>query len=525
MKKPRDASQSDLPSEASDRDGARALSPASSAASSPALSRRAALQGLGIGLGAVAIGCGSEADLPGAPGDGTGEPPATSSPPSGPSGSQTPDAPGPGPTPSQPPQLGPKELLAGVEHIVVLMMENRSFDHFLGALSTDKAYVNKATVDGLKGTESNPAPDGSSVAVFKMSNFTPEDPPHSWDAAHAQFNDGKNDGFVKAHAGDSEDEAMGYHDRSQIPLYYWFADQFAVCDRWFSSVMGPTWPNRYYLHATTAKGKKNNVPILAAPRTIWDELKSKNLTAKNYAAGVVSWTLGGFPGKSLGGLVAPIGQFFDAAEKGTLPAFSLIDPDYQASDDHPAHNILRGQAFVASVYKALAESPLWPKTLLIVTYDENGGFYDHVAPPKTVDEDPDFTQLGFRVPAFVIGPTVKKGYVSKTQLEHSSVAATLRTRWGIGSLSKRMDVSNDISDCIDAGKVKAPAAPPAGMPQVAMTMQNALYDGVGASSQPTLQQMVDDKTITAVATANHQARIGSWLEHAVRLGAVRIVGG
>ena len=205
--------------------------------------------------------------------------------------------------------------------------------------------------------------------------------------------------------------------------------------------------------------------------------------------------------------------------------FSLIDPDFQASDDHPSHNILRGQAFVASVYKALAESPLWPKTLLIVTYDENGGFYDHVPPPKTVDDDKEFEQLGFRVPAFVIGPTVKKGYVSKTQLEHSSVAATLKTRWDIGSLSKRMDATKDISDCIDAMKLKAPVAPPMGMPQVAMTLQSALYDGVGPSSQPMLEEMLANGTISPIDTRNHQARIGSWLEHAVRLGAVRIVGG
>ena len=492
---------------------------------SDVLSRRAALQGLGIGLGTIAVGCGGDdGSIPGpagtGSGTGTGEAPTTSSSPTVPGATE------PGADPEKPaePKLGPKELLEGIEHIVVLMMENRSFDHFLGALSSDAAYANKSTVDGLKGTETNPAPDGSNVAVFKMSNFTPEDPPHGWDAARDQFNDGKNDGFVKAHAGKSQDEAMGYHDRSQIPLYYWFADNFAICDAWFSSVMGPTWPNRFYLHATTSKGKKNNTPLFQAPRTIWDELKSKSLSAKNYAAGVTTWIVGGFPTKALSGTSAPIGQFFEAAKDGSLPSFSLIDPDYLASDDHPAHNILRGQAFVASVYKALAESPLWPKTLLIVTYDENGGFYDHVPPPKTVDDDPEFAQLGFRVPAFVIGPTVKKGYVCKTQLEHSSVAATLKTRWDIGSLSKRMDATNDISDCIDSAKVKAPAAPPMGMPQVAMTLQNALYDNVGVSSQPALDEMVAKGIAPAIDTRDHQARIGSWLEHAVRLGAVRIVG-
>lgn len=488
------------------------------------LSRRAALQGLGIGLGTIAVGCGGDGVgpvEPAGPGPETGAPPTTAAAPTDPGTSPPVDVP---PSNDPEPTLGSKELLAGIEHIVVLMMENRSFDHFLGALSSDAAYANKSTVDGLTGSESNPAPDGSSVAVFKMANFTPDDPPHGWDAAHAQFNEGKNDGFVKAHAGESQDEAMGYHDRSQIPLYYWFADNFAVCDAWFSSVMGPTWPNRFYLHATTSKGKKDNKPLFLAPKTIWDALRDKNLSAKNYAAGVTTWALGGFPTKALDGTSAPISQFFEAAKDGSLPSFSLIDPDYQASDDHPAHNILRGQAFVASVYKALAESPLWPKTLLVITYDENGGFYDHVPPPKTVDDDPEFTQLGFRVPAFVIGPTVKKGYVCKTQLEHCSIAATLKTRWDIDSLSTRMAATSDISDCIDPMKVKAPAAPPAGMPQVAMTMKDALYDGVGASSQPMLDELVVKGIAPALDRRDPQARIASWLEDAVRLGAVRIVG-
>ncbi len=485
------------------------------------LSRRAALQGIGLGLGMAGVGCASDStpvDDPPAPSPAPG---SKNSPPPSSTTAPTPTTPPDTTTPPKLPQT-PKELLAGIEHIVVLMMENRSFDHFLGALSLDSAYANKATVNGLKGTETNPAPTGPDVTVFKMANFTPEDPPHSWTRSHEQFNDGKNDGFVKAHAGASQNEVMGYHDRSQIPLYYWFADNFTVCENWFASVMGPTWPNRYYLHATTSKGKKDNSSMGFAPaKTIWDALKDKNVTGKNYAAGITTWLVGGMPTKGPG-VLAQIGSFFDACSSAKLPPFCIIDPDYTASDDHPSHNIQRGQAFVASVYQALAQSALWSKTLLVITYDEHGGFFDHVAPPKTVDDDPEFEQLGFRVPAFIIGPTVKKGYVCKTQLEHSSVAATLKTRWDIADLTKRMGATNDISDCIDPAKAIAPAPPPTGMPQVAMTLADALYDGVGQSSQPALDAMVD-KGAPTVNPRNHQARIGAWLEHATRLGAVRIV--
>ena len=485
------------------------------------ISRRRALHGLNaLGLTATAACGGSSVDAPSDPVDPT---PGATKPPEGVAG--TPPAPTPPPDPA-PSALSPKELLAGIEHIIVLMMENRSFDHFLGALKSDAGYANKATVDGLKGDETNPAPDGSPVSVFKMSNFTPEDPPHSWQACHAQWSGGKNDGFVKEHAGASQDEVMGFHDRSQIPLYYWFADNFAVCDAWHASVLGPTWPNRFYLHSATSKGKKDNTPFLTgAPDTVWDRLKSKGLSYKNYTAGPAAFYTGGYAGKLLQmNPTARISQFFDAAKSGTLPSFCIIDPDFTASDDHPAHDIMRGQAFVASVYKALADSPAWSKTLFIITYDEHGGFFDHVPPPRTTDDDPEFERLGFRVPAFVIGPTVKKGYVCKTVLEHSSVAATLKTRFDIASLSKRMDASKDVSDCIDPQKVKAPSLPPTGMPQVAMTKARALTAGVGPWSQPTLARMIDDGVVAPIDDRSHEARIGEWLDYAVELGAVRLVG-
>lgn len=485
------------------------------------LTRRKALQGIGVGVGMAAVGCGASEGDP-AP---TPEPGPTATTPTAPTTTSTPPSPPPTPTPEPPKPLTAKDLLAGIDHIVVLMMENRSFDHFLGALKTDAGYAAKATVEGLTGTESNPAPDGSTVTVFKMDNFTPEDPPHGWAAVHKQHNGGKNDGFVTEHAGASQNEVMGFHDRSQIPLYYWLADNFAVCDNWYASVLGPTWPNRFYLHATTSKGKKDNTPFLVgAPDTVWDRLKEKGLSFKNYAAGVTTWYTGGFAGKLLSlNPSANINEFFDAAKNGKLPAFSIIDPDYAASDDHPSHNILRGQAFVASVYKALSEGPGWNKTLFIITYDEHGGFFDHVPPPKAVDDNAEFQTQGFRVPAFVIGPTVKKGYVCKKQLEHSSVAATLKTRFDIKSLSKRMDAALDVSDCIDPLKVKAPAKPPSGMPVVAMTMETALYDGVGQHSQPTLQKLVEEGLASKVDDRSDQERIAGWLDHAQRLGAVRVI--
>jgi phospholipase C len=499
------------------------------------VTRRKALTIIGgAGVGVLATGCGSsgatvvESAAPPPPVGTTPKPDAGVTWPSTGEidGGPIPDAAAP-PDAGEEPELSSKELLSTIDTIVVVVMENRSFDHFFGALAKDATYPSAASVDGLSGTESNPASSGNApVTVFKMDNFTPQDPPHDWASVHAQWDNGANDGFVKAHAGASENEVMGYHDRTQLPFYYWLADNYTICDRWFCSVLGPTWPNRYYIHAATSNGKKDNTPPLGPGfDTVWDRLKAKGKTYRNYYDGPVAWYVGAFLGK-LGTMnpTARIDQFFADAKDGVLPSFSLIDPDFTASDDHPSHNIQRGQAFVASIYKALAASPQWSRCLLVITYDEHGGFYDHVPPPAATDANPEFAHMGFRVPAIVVGPTVRKGYVTSTVLEHSSIAATLATRFEIASLSKRMDDSSDIACCIDPKLYKNPSPPPANVPAVPLKLGAALYEGIGESSQPTLDAMIASGQIPEhlIDRRSPTERIRAWLSHAERLGAVRI---
>ena len=346
------------------------------------ITRREALAGIG---GIVTVGCGSSQNTADAAPDAPVPNDAAAD------VAQSPDVLDAGPPPTS------SELLAGIESVVVLMMENRSFDHFLGSLKLDTTYAQKGVVDGLTGMETNPDPNNAPIQAFKMSNFTPADPPHGWDPSHRQWNMGKNDGFVKEHAGASQNEVMGYHDRAQLPFYYWLADNFTVCDRWYASVMGPTWPNRFYLHACSSGGKKDNTPFLTGgPTTLWSRLKASGKTFKNYRAGIVAFYTGGFVGQMFQlNPVVPIADFFNDAKNGTLPNFAIIDPDFQGADDHPSHDILKGQVFVASIYKAIAESPQWNKTLFVIIYDEHGGFFDHVAPTTTKDDLPEFEQLGF----------------------------------------------------------------------------------------------------------------------------------
>jgi len=482
------------------------------------VSRRRVLLGMG---GLLAAACGST----------TGEPsveptpplPSSSSPPPPPPKEDAGSVDAARPDTSTP-APSPEELLSTVDAIVVLMMENRSFDHYLGALKSDATYAHKATVTGLTGTESNPSPSGAAIPVFKLNNFTPADPPHSYDACHAQWNNGKNDGFVKAHAGRSENEVMGFHDRTQLPFYYWLADNYTVCENWFASVMGPTWPNRFYLHAATSSGKTGNTPfITGGPDTIWEKLRSSGKTYKNYTASVVAWYTGGFVGKLLSlNPVKQISEFFADAKNGTLPNFSIIDPDFTSNDDHPDHDIRQGQAFVASIYKALADSPQWKRVLFVITYDEHGGFFDHVAPPTTVDQLADFKQLGFRVPAFVIGPTVRRGHLESTTFEHVSVLSTVKTRFGVTALNQRMANARELSVCIDPAFYKNPQPPAPGMPQVVV---GRIPRGVGVSSQPELEAMVARGDIPdefVVDRRSAQVRYDAFLAEAQRLGTVRI---
>ncbi|HEY8376088.1 MAG TPA: alkaline phosphatase family protein [Nannocystis sp.] len=368
--------------------------------------------------------------------------------------------------------LAPEELLAPIEHIVVLMMENRSFDHYFGA----RKLVEGLAVDGLTGTESNPSVSLGDITVFKMDEFQPKDPPHGWDECHNQFNLGENNGFAfeneKKNPGYTE-QVMGYHVREQIPVLYALADNFALCERWFASVMGPTWPNRYYLNACTSNGGKTNFPDPFIT-TLWHRCDDAGISSKIYFTDV-PWVAGAFPfvptvwnklsddgGFDLNTLTNPndLERFFEDAAAGTLPNFVCIDPGFTSNDDHPDHDITLGQILIGSIYKALAESPLWSKTLFIITYDEHGGFYDHVPPPKTVDALEEFKQLGFRVPSLVIGPHVRKGCVVSTLFEHCSVGATLMRRFGLQPLNERMATANDVSSCINPAYLDNPQPPP-----------------------------------------------------------------
>jgi phospholipase C len=366
---------------------------------------------------------------------------------------------------------------------VYMMMENRSYDHMFGARSM--APESKPG-NGLPTPTTFSNPDINGVAV---TSFTPDltalcalDPPHDWDAARVQWNQGANDGFLLAQQTKYKDDPrykddptvlrqpMQYLVRSDVPVSWALADHYATADRWFCAVMGPTLPNRYYWHAGSSEGKMDNTaPVggLNGP-SIYHRLDAKGIPWAYYYGSIPVVPLYNGLGNDIPKM-QPFQQFFADAKAGVLPPVVYIDPAFDVNDDHPPIHPIHGQELIASVYNALATSPQWKNCLLLITYDENGGFFDHVSPPQTVDQraDQGFNQLGFRVPAIVAGPYVKQSYVSSVQYEHCSALRELEAAFGLEPINQRTMTANDLSDFIDTERLaKGDWAKPITLPTV-----------------------------------------------------------
>jgi len=381
----------------------------------------------------------------------------------------------------------------GITTYVYMMMENRSYDHFFGA----RSMLEGKAGDGLKMSMVNNDLNGNPIAPWAPSvdQMCDPDPPHGWVALHNSWNAGACDGFVKSHQMDHNSttliDPMQYLSRTQLPVSYALADAYTSCDRYFCSVMGPTLPNRAYWHAATSFGigpddnanaeiltTFNNVPV----PTIYNRLQDKKVDWAYYYGSIPVVSLLGNPGpyqidlgpndgtgkiRKFGDYEGLTGQFFKDAAAGTLPSVCYIDPFFYLNDDHPPIHPINGQLLVSAVYNALANSPQWKNCMLVITYDENGGFFDHVSPPTTVDDTLDkfgidgFQQMGFRVPTLVAGPYAKQNYVSSVVYDHTSPLKHLQNVFGLDTLNVRMDAANDLTDCIDMERLMAnePADP------------------------------------------------------------------
>jgi len=461
----------------------------------------------------------------------------------------------PGPLP-QPALPAGTDLLPQIKHIVVLMMENHSYDSYLGML--------RGRGEGLplgprgEPDVSNTGTDGGVVRAFRQPATKQHQgvPSQSWRASHVQWGQGRNDGFVtstqavqaeaRAGTGPAADTAvaaagtgMGYWSESDLPFYYGLARTFPLADHWFSSCLGPTFPNRRFLIAGTAHGLIDDFSydLLDYPPagTIFDTLTEHNISWVNYHAvakdgsrwkhyarhkqkmirrGLRS------AGRSLPAVtrdtrkdiqftadVFPLGigrymehirgtdQFFTDADDGTLPAFSLVDPDFGSYSEENPQDIQRGESFAAEVINRVMHGKGWPGTLLIWVYDEHGGYYDHVPPPTAIAPDQvegrsvightllgsllrpvlphlvkskenqdagphRYDQYGFRVPAVIVSPYARADYVCSELFDHTSVLKLLQEKWNLPPLTARDAAARSPLHALDLTGTPAFAEPP-----------------------------------------------------------------
>jgi phospholipase C len=365
-----------------------------------------------------------------------------------------------------------------LDHLVLVMQENRSFDHYLSGLTHGGVDVASPTVTNL-------APDGTPIQRFHASEYCiSSDVNHEWDGDRTQFNGGKMDGFAISNATPDDPtghRAMGYMTEEDLPFYYDLARTFAISDRHFCSAPGNTAPNRMYFATASSRGATDSQDL---PQTDKNGVPLENFYSLVAHAGI-KWkfySAGGTP--QLGSLIATnanflseatanfgsIEDFYADAAAGTLPQVSYIDEATTddktcLSNEHPTKSPQLGQRFIANVVNALMASPNWKSSALFVTWDEHGGFYDHVYPPhacppddfppvayvnqKMVNKDGAFDIYGPRVPLFVVSPYVKRGHVSHHVSDHTSILRFVETRFNLPALTARDANADPLFDLFD----------------------------------------------------------------------------
>jgi phospholipase C len=365
----------------------------------------------------------------------------------------------------------------GIEHIVVLMLENRSFDHLLGSMKS--AYPDLVGIDpanpgvNYEGTTAYPqTPDARFILPYGV------DPKHEIIDVHEQLTfNGSCGGFVhnfiRNYQGQqaSAPQVMAYFDRqgaNRLPVLHTLAESFTLCDHWFSSVPGPTWPNRFFVHSGTSNGWVN-MPVLFHnwhdydQVTLYDRLNERNISWKIYFDDIPQSLQLANQRQAKNKARYKIMSAFYADARGPeagFPQYAFIEPCYfggYENDQHPPANMMDGEVLIAKVYNAIrANDALWQKTLLVVLYDEHGGFYDQVLPPAATPPDDragdgfDFKQLGLRVPALLVSPYAAKTLISDV-FDHTSLLRYLSDKWGLGPLGARTAAANSF-----AGALRSP---------------------------------------------------------------------
>jgi phospholipase C len=396
---------------------------------------------------------------------------------------------GPGALPTETLPGRPHGSQIPIDHIIVLMQENRSFDHYFGPLHDQ----GQPRVRPPRRNSSNPDPTnptGPAIGRFHKPNYCETaDLDHSWNGTHKEYDGGLMDGFTAQNV-DSTDptgmRTMGFYDRTDLPFYYALFSAFAISDRYFCSVLSQTFPNRFFLLAGTSFGHiANDFPTgdpmndFAQP-TIFNLLDQAGVSWKIYFSQIAFADEFSYVRNHVPSMTFPVQEFMTDAQNGTLPSVSFIDPIFIAqatveNDEHPPSNVQVGQNFVAGILNALFASPQWGSSALFLTWDEHGGFWDHVPPPRACvpddippmlgsgDEPGAFDRYGIRVPVVVVSPYARQHYVSHKVYDHTSILRFIETRFDLPALTRRDANANSMLKLFNfkAATIASPALPPA----------------------------------------------------------------
>ncbi len=371
----------------------------------------------------------------------------------------------------------PDPASAPFDTVVVLMMENRSFDHILGWLpgaDGKQAGLTYRDAAGAQHATYGLAPDWQGCGHVG--------PDHDVPAMRTQWNDGANDGFLLTQP-EGDLYPIGYYTGQDLPILAALAQGYTACDNYFASVMGPTWPNRLYqLCATTDVTHTGTFPRNPSdPRpsqlqtTIFDRAKAAGLSAGYYA--IEEPMTGLFASKRYDDISYPFEQFVTDAAAGKLPNICFVDPDFaieELIDDltnsmHPSGSVQVGDVFLGEVHDILAKSPQWERLVAVINFDEGGGFFDHVAPPRVQDDTvlpadiehkPDLTILGGRVPAIAVGPYAPARVDHGGPYEHCSILKMVEWRWGLEPMTLRDRTANNLAATLDFTTARDPISLP-----------------------------------------------------------------
>jgi phospholipase C len=350
-----------------------------------------------------------------------------------------------------------------IDHFVVLMMENRSFDHYFGWLPHADAVQKRSYPDPDNGGAKVETRHASTLGEGQWQGCGHPDPDHSWNGGRAQLGSARTnprrepDGFL---AGDSDEFALCYYDEGDLGFIHAAGREFTVYDRFHCSLMASTWPNRYYMWSAQSGGRMNNDPPAETLGNQWETvfdraLAKAPLSARYYNSDLPFSAVWGARGATW---TRPVADYYADCAAGTLPNISFVDPPFRdggggdgvSADEHPLGDVRLGQAFMSDVVHAFMESPNWERGALFIVYDEWGGFFDHVRPPSVPDAlaspeiDRDFGLMGFRIPAVVVSPFANRGAVSHQLSGFESIIKLITYRFGLGDLTTRDALAQNI---------------------------------------------------------------------------------